>query len=194
MEEKIFCNVKNRSASIIIYRIPEEGIRREFAPGEVKRIEPAELEKLNYQQGGKEIIGHFLQVQSEKVMNDLGIKTEPEYNMSEQQVAELLKSGSLDAFLDCLDFAPVGVIDLVKKYSVMLPLQDYDKRKALKEKTGFDVDAALRNIEAEKAESKAEAAPAQRRVKADQPKEELPTGRRTSGTNYKVVSKIETNE
>jgi hypothetical protein len=160
MEEKIFCNVKNRSASIIIYRIPEEGIRREFAPGEVKRIELAELEKLNYQQGGKEIIGHFLQVQSEKVMNDLGIKTEPEYNMSEQQVAELLKSGSLDAFLDCLDFAPVGVIDLVKKYSVILPLQDYDKRKALKEKTGFDVDAALRNIEAEKAESKAEAAPA----------------------------------
>lgn len=194
MEEKIFCNVKNRSASIIIYRIPEEGIRREFAPGEVKRIELAELEKLNYQQGGKEIIGHFLQVQSEKVMNDLGIKTEPEYNMSEQQVAELLKSGSLDAFLDCLDFAPVGVIDLVKKYSVMLPLQDYDKRKALKEKTGFDVDAALRNIEAEKAESKAEAAPAQRRVKTDRPKEELPTGRRTSGTNYKVVSKIETNE
>ena len=64
MEEKIFCNVKNRSASIIIYRIPEEGIRREFAPGEVKRIELAELEKLNYQQGGKEIIGHFLQVQS----------------------------------------------------------------------------------------------------------------------------------
>lgn len=194
MEEKIFCNVKNRSASIIIYRIPEEGIRREFAPGEVKRIELAELEKLNYQQGGKEIIGHFLQVQSEKVMNDLGIKTEPEYNMSEQQVAELLKSGSLDAFLDCLDFAPVGVIDLVKKYSVMLPLQDYDKRKALKEKTGFDVDAALRNIEAEKAEAKTEAVPAQRRVKTDQPKEELPTGRRTSGTNYKVVSKIETNE
>lgn len=194
MEEKIFCNVKNRSASIIIYRIPEEGIRREFAPGEVKRIELAELEKLNYQQGGKEIMGHFLQIQSEKVMNDLGIKTEPEYNMSEQQVAELLKSGSLDAFLDCLDFAPVGVIDLVKKYSVMLPLQDYDKRKALKEKTGFDVDAALRNIEAEKAEVKAEATPTQRRVKAEQPQEELPTGRRTSGTNYKVVSKIETNE
>ena len=31
--------VKNRSASVVVYVIPEEGIRREFMPGESKRIE-----------------------------------------------------------------------------------------------------------------------------------------------------------
>ena len=33
-----FCNVKNRSGSHIVYNIPEDGIRRAFAPGEVKKI------------------------------------------------------------------------------------------------------------------------------------------------------------
>ena len=78
--------------------------------------------------------------------------------MSEAEVAELLRTGSLDAFLDALDFAPIGVIDLIKSLAVQLPLTDIDKRKALKQKTGFDVDKALIHIEEEKAEEKAPAA------------------------------------
>ena len=35
--------VKNRSASVVVYVIPEEGIRREFMPGESKRIEKSEF-------------------------------------------------------------------------------------------------------------------------------------------------------
>ena len=34
----IICNVKNRSAGMVVYRIPEMGIRREFAPGETKEF------------------------------------------------------------------------------------------------------------------------------------------------------------
>ena len=63
--------------------------------------------------------------------------------MSEQDIVRLIKEGSVDEFLDCLDFAPVGVIDLIKKFSVSIPLYDMQKRAALKKKTGFDVDAAL---------------------------------------------------
>lgn len=102
----------------------------------------------------------------------------------------MIKTGSLDAFLDCLDFAPVGVMDLVKKYAVSVPLADYEKRKALKEKTGFDVDAALKNIAAEQAEDAAKATTTQRRI---QPVDETPVnpGRRTSGSNYKVTSRAE---
>lgn len=180
----IICNVKNRSAGMVVYRIPEMGIRREFAPGETKKINWDELEKLSYQSGGRELMYHFLQVQSQEALDDLGIKTEPEYNMTEQQIAELLVSGSLDAFLDCLDFAPMGVIDLIKKLAVSLPLNDATKRDALKEKTGFDTTAAIANLRAEQAEDNAPAATApERRVK-----EEVKTpGRRTSGSNYKVV-------
>ena len=44
-----YCNVKNRSASVVVYKIPEDGIRRSFAPGETKKISFEELEKLTYQ-------------------------------------------------------------------------------------------------------------------------------------------------
>lgn len=185
-------NVKNRSSSVVVYRIPETNIRREFAPGEVKRIPFGELEKLTYQDGGRELLENFLQILEEEVTSDLNVNREPEYNMSEQQIVDLLKNGSLDAFLDALDFAPIGVIDLIKSFSVSLPLTDIDKRKALKSKTGFDVDNALRHIEEEKSEISPSNAPtvAERRTQPAAA-EAIPAGRRTSGTAYKTVKKAE---
>lgn len=153
-------NVKNRSSSVVVYRIPETNLRREFAPGEVKKIPFGELEKLTYQEGGRELLENFLQIMENEVTSDLGVNRELEYNMSEQEIIALLQTGSLDAFLDALDFAPIGVIDLIKTLAVQLPLTDMNKRKALKQKTGFDVDKALVHIEEEKAEEKAPAAPA----------------------------------
>ena len=176
MAQIYYYNVKNRSSSRVIYKIPEDGIRREFAPGETKRITYSELLKLSYQPGGRELMANFLQIQSEGVLHSLNIKAEPEYYMSEKQIVDLLKNGTQEAFLDCLDFAPQGVIDLIKKYAVSLPLSDYNKRQALKQKTGFDVDVALVNS-GEETDTKAEETPAVAR----------PAGRRTS-TNYKVVS------
>ena len=71
---------------------------------------------------------------------------EPEYNMSVEDVKKLMLEGSLDAFLDCLDFAPAGVIQIIKDLAVKLPLNDVAKRKAIKDKTNFDVDRAIANI------------------------------------------------
>jgi hypothetical protein len=109
--------------------------------------------------------------------------------MTEEQIIDLIKTGSLDAFLDCLDFAPVGVIDLLKKFSVSVPLADYDKRQALKEKTGFDVDIALKNMIADKAEDTTSSivSTTTRRV---QP-EAATSGRRTAAPKYNVVKKGE---
>ena len=177
--KKYYYNVKNRSATTVLYKIPEDNIRRRFTPGETKRISYDELLKLSYQPGGREMMANFLQIQSEGVPKSLGMRPQPEYYMSEAQVIDLLKKGSLDAFLDCLDFAPEGVIDLIKRFAVSLPLTDYDKRVALKTKTGFDTDAAIANSGKEvdtKTEQAAKAA-------AEAP----PTGRRTN-TNYKVVN------
>lgn len=181
-------NVKNRSSSVVVYRIPETNLRREFQPGETKKIPFGELEKLTYQPGGHALLEEFLQIVDEAVTNNLNVRREVEYDMSEVQIRDLLTRGSLDAFLDALDFAPMGVIDLIKTMSVSLPLEDYNKRKALLEKTGFDVDKAVANLQAEKAEEKAAAtetaaAPTERRVKPA-----AQTGRRTA-PNYKVVVK-----
>lgn len=181
-------NVKNRSSSIVVYRIPETNLRREFAPQEVKLIPFEELEKLTYQPGGRELLENFLQIVEEDVTTDLNIHREPEYNMSEAQVAALITRGSLDAFLDALDFAPIGVLDLIKEMSVKIPLTDFNKRKALKQKTGFDVDKALVHLEEERQseENLIGSQPKnERRVKVEE--EVKPTGRRTT-PNYKIVS------
>ena len=53
MESSKILKVKNRSASLAVYSIPEINIRREFAPGETKNITYGELEKLSYQQIGR---------------------------------------------------------------------------------------------------------------------------------------------
>lgn len=181
-----FCVIKNRSASVIVYSIPELGVRRSFAPGESKRITFEEIEKLTYQPGGMNILTRFLQIQSDDVLNSIGARVEPEYHMSENDVKNLLISGSLDQFLDVLDFAPDGVIDLVKRFSVELPLQNLEKRKALKEKIGLDVDAVLRHREEEKENPQdtiLKTAP-QRRVQS----EATTPGRRTATPNYKTVT------
>ena len=177
INETTMYNVKNRSSSVVVYRIPETNLRREFEPGEIKRVSFGELEKLTYQPGGRELLENFLQILEEEVTTDLNVHREIEYDMSEAQIRDLLLNGSLDAFLDALDFAPIGVIDLIKTMSVQLPLTDLNKRRALKEKTGFDVDRALVHIEEERiAEMQkdsnkidtAEAAPT-RRVKTEEP-------------------------
>ena len=177
------CIVKNRSASMVVYRIPEDGIRREFAPGESKRVRFSELEKLSYQSGGRALMANFLQINDETVTENLNIPTEPEYYMSEEQIVDLIQTGTMDAFMDCLDFAPVGIIDLIKKYAVSLPMNSIEKRQVLKDKTGFDVSRAIEHIEAEKAEDNG--------TEKIVPATTTTTGRRTT-TNYKVVSKADT--
>jgi hypothetical protein len=173
--------VKNRSTSTVVYSIPEDGTRRVFQPSEVKKISGNELEKLSYLPGGRSLIANFLQITNEDFISDLGIHTELEYSYSEEDIKNLLLYGSLDELLDCLDYAPLGVIDLVKQIAVSLPLNDLNKRKAIENKLGFSVEKALQHIEEDKraeADSKNDAsskiapavAPATgRRVQKDKP-------------------------
>lgn len=176
MAKQYYYNVKNRSGSVVTYKVPELNVQRKFIPGETKRISYEEIMRLSYQLGGKELLAEFLQIDSIQVPKSIGINPQPEYYMSEQQIVELLKTGSLEQFLDCLDFAPEGVLELVKKFSVELPLSDYSKRQALKDKLGFDVDAAISNSGREPTAEK----------EAEKVVAEVPTGRRTT-TNYKIV-------
>lgn len=136
-------SVKNRSSSMVVYTIPEKNIRREFMPAETKVLPYDELVDLSFQAGGRNIMENFLQVQAVDARESLSLHTEPEYNMSEEDIKNLLLTGSNDALLDALDFAPIGVIDLIKQYAVSLPVNDMTKRQAIKDKTGFDVTKAL---------------------------------------------------
>lgn len=150
--KNVVYNIKNVSAGVVIYRIPEINIRREFVAGETKKNIPyEELEKLCYQPGGREILANYLQIVDKNVLQDLGIPTEPEYFYSEEKIKDIMINGSQDEFLDFLDFAPIGRLDLIKKFAVSLPLTDTMKIDAIREKTGFDVAKAIAMEKADKA-------------------------------------------
>ena len=184
MNQKV--GVKNRSHSTVIYNIPEMNVRRQFTPGETKQITLAELEALTYRPGGLTLIIDCLLITDQGIANQIiNHKIEPEYWLDEKGVINLIQNGSIDEFLDCLDFAPDGVIELVKVAATKLPLNDVKKREALKLKTGYDLGRALFNIrlakEEEEAAGKVEEAKPERRVQKTE------TGRRTT-PNYKVVT------
>ena len=193
MENKFYL-VTNRSAGLVGYSIPEMGIKsREFQPGETKKITAEELINLSYMPGGNVLMKDYLQIQDVQLREDLIGQTEPEYNMGIEDVKKLILTGSMDEWLDCLDFAPSGVIDIIKTLSVELPLTDTNKMQAFKDKKGFDLARAIRAKQEEDAEAAAagqmaDNKPAQRRVQT-QKEETVSPARRTSGSKYKVVNK-----
>ena len=101
----------------------------------------------------------------------------------------MILTGSYEAFLDALDFAPIGIIDLIKSMSVSLPIQDINKREALKNKLGFDVDRVIVNDRARKELDLVVDANGDK-VLQKKAQSAAPVGRRTAPT-YKVVSKEE---
>lgn len=179
--------VKNRSDSTVGYYLPEERITRNFAPGEVKDLKKEELEKVAYIPGGLTILQDYLLIADKELAESLGIKTEPEYWMTEDEIKENITHGSLDLFLDILDFAPQGVIDIIKKLAVELPLGDTYKLEALYKATGFDANAAIRNMrESNEGLVNKEEVVKPRRV----PVEEAPkTSVESQPVKYKIIEK-----
>ena len=183
MDKNLMYNVTNRSGSTVCYSILEmNNLRRTFAAGETKKLSYEELEKLTYIPGGLTLISNYLLIKEADVVENLGIHAEPEYHLNRDEVIKLMLTGSLDAFLDCLDFAPEGVLQIIKDAAVELPLNDVQKREAIKTKLGFDVSAAVANKEASNNNEIIPDKP-ERRVK-----ETTAPTRRVETPEYKVVN------
>ena len=179
MEKSTLIKVLNRDNGAVVYSIPEmNGLKRVYQAGETKEITFEEIEKLSYIPGGMELLQDCLVI----LDNDEAIKkilghVEPEYSYTKDDIINLMKNGSLDEFLDCLDFAPEGVKDLIKTLSVELPLNDVAKREAILNKLGFNVDNAIR-IKRESEEPTKEEPTTKRRVQKTQNKTSTSTSRR----------------
>ena len=144
MDGNTLIKVANRDSGLVGYVIPDLGnLRRTFEPREEKEISFEELKKLSYLPGGKYILENCLVIKNEEAVSELIGDVELEYFYDEEQVKDLLLNGSYEQFLDCLDFAPDGVIECVKDLAVKLPLNDVSKREAILRKTGFDVNKAV---------------------------------------------------
>ena len=144
MEDNAKVKVKNRSHSPVVYVVPDMGnLRREFSGLEEKIITFEELRKLNGTYGGSVLLKDYLVIRDEQAVKDLNFDVEPEYFYNKEDVERILTKGSMDEFLDCLDFAPQGVIDLIKEYAVTLPLNDVAKREVLLDKFDYDVNKII---------------------------------------------------
>ena len=187
IENTTLIKVLNRDNGSVGYTIPDLGnLHRTFQPGEEKELPMDELRKLSYLPGGKALLEECLVVKNEEALKELFIDAEPEYFYSENDIKNILLNGTLEEFLDCLDFAPTGVIELIKEYAVKLEINDIAKRKAILDKTGFNVTSAI-EINHEVQEDEPEVDKERRTIpfKAETSAQE---GRRVAVPKYTVVS------
>ena len=166
MDKNTIIKICNRDNAAVFYDIPEmNGLHRVFQPNEVKEVTLEELIKLSYEPGGMSLLKNNFVLNNKEAIKIILGQVEPEYNYTPTDVKNLLLNGSLDELLDCLDFAPEGVIELVKTLAVELPLNDVAKRDAILEKTNFNVTNAIqikKDTEADMPQPAA--APTKRRV------------------------------
>lgn len=180
--------VQNRDNGSVGYTIPDlNNLHRTYQPNETKNITMDELRKLSYVPGGMEILRNYLVILDEEAREEILSDVEPEYYLTKDGVKQLLLEGSLDALLDCLDFAPSGVVDLVKDVAVEIELNDVKKRDAILNKTGFNVTNAI-NINKDTTEETEKVKPVRRVGQSEVKAETAPTGRRTATPVYKVVT------
>lgn len=147
MEDNRKVKIINRAGNgVVSYTIPDMGnLQRVFQDGEEKVITFEEVRKLSYIPGGMVLLNDYLVINDKQVLEELNMAPEQEYFYTKEDIERLMKEGSLDEFLDCLDFAPEGILQAIKIMSVELPLNDVAKRKAILEKLNFNVDNAVRN-------------------------------------------------
>lgn len=191
IEKDTLIKVKNRDSGTVGYTIPELGnLHRSFSKGETKEIPMDELRKLSYISGGKILLQNYLIVQNQDALKELlSDDVEPEYYYGEEEVKKLLLTGSNDQLLDCLEFAPEGVIGLVKDLAVSLKINDISKRNIILEKTGFNVTNAIA-INEETIEGEGEEAKSSRRSApvTVEKSDEAPKRRVAAPQQYNVVS------
>lgn len=189
IEKNTLVKVINRFSGTVGYEVDDLGVYRNFYPGESKDIPFEELEKLSFTPGGMTILKEYLEITDKNIAAKIfNLNPEPEYFYSKEDIEKVMQSGTLDEFLDCLDFAPASVHELIKDMAVSLPLNDVSKRKAIKDKFGFDVDKAIEikntKYDGANSEIQTENQATVRRVKTT-------TTAAPSGRRYKPITKDE---
>ena len=159
MEEKItstkVVSVTNRDNGGVTCML-SNGRSISFNKGETKKVSLDDLLELNSTDGGALLIKEYLVINDKDAITALELNTEPEYYYTEKEIRKLLQEGTLDQLEDCLNFAPEGVIDLLKDVALEIELPDVRKRKLITQKTGWNIDSILYVKAALNAESKDE--------------------------------------
>lgn len=140
-----YVEVMNRNNGTTGYTL-NDGRHESFQAGETRKISLNDLEELSYIPGGQYMLENYLIIKDQSALDFLQINTEPEYFYTEAEISKILLSSdpeSLDQLEDCLNFAPAGVIEIVKDIAVKKQIPDVRKRKLITKMTGFSIDNAI---------------------------------------------------
>jgi hypothetical protein len=191
MENSTLVKVTNRNSGSVGYHVTEMGVNRQFEPRETKEVPFEELKSLSFKPGGLAILKDCLVVKDMEALKALDIDVEPEYFYTEDDIKRLFTQGTLNEFLDCLDFAPDGVLEMIKDLAVSEPLNDMSKRQAILEKLKFDVTNAItvQNTKFDGGDEDNTHKKEHAGRRAATPAVATESGRRVATPNYKVVEK-----
>ena len=187
-------SVTNRNNGFTGYTIPDLNITRTFNIGETKKISLDELKQLQFVEGGDYLLKHCLIINDKNALEVLNMSdVEPEYFYTEAEIKELLTNGSLDQLEDALNFAPEGVIEIIKSMAIKMELPDTRKRKIISDKTGLNIDNAIMVNEVMKEEHSDVTEKAETKVRKAAPinagSAATPARKAEPMSRYKVVSK-----
>lgn len=129
--------VINRSAETISYDLPELHIKRHFELNEEKDIPEEELKALWQTLGGNYQIKNLLLVEDKEWVKDHW-DAPIEYFWHAEDVKNCVLHDEPELFEETLDYAPEGVVEMIKEYAWRLPMQDLNKVEILERKTGFN--------------------------------------------------------
>ena len=168
----------NRDNGAVGYTIPDLNLRRSFSAGETKTVTFDEIEKLSWSRGGLSLLKNYLIIQDKEAAEEILGSVEPEYFYTKDTVKTLLTEGTLEQLQDTLEFGPKGVIDLVKKEAVDLPVNNVAMREEILNKTKFNVDKAI-EIKKASLEEEVQEEPSKRKAAPVETKTTT-TGRKTT--------------
>lgn len=152
LDDKEIVVLKNISDGVVFYDLPELNLKRTYEAGSIKKVPANEVRVLNYQAGGYRLLQDYLSLDNEELCEELGLDITVEYHWSAEDVKDLLLNGSLDRLKDALDFAPLGIVELIKTLAVELEITDLTKREAIhscKRAKYYDVTAAIKSLQIE---------------------------------------------
>ena len=182
--------VRNRNAGTTRYTL-DDGRSRFFEYNEVKKVPFGELKQLSYSHGGQGILSDCLVIEDKNALEFLNMNVEPEYFYSDEEIKKILLEGTLDQLEDTLNFAPEGVIELIKKIGFELEIFDVRKRDLIAQKTGFNISNAINikhQLEVEENKEAATEAP-KRKTAPIEVNNSAPVRKTVAPDKYKVVEK-----
>lgn len=172
IKDDALIEVQNLTSSVVSYMVPETNHVRHFEGQQTRRdITAGELRKIYATKGGRALINDYLAVKNKALSEEFNIATdafEHEYSWTQKEVDTVLRSGSLEALQDALEFGPQGIKELIVDRALELKIPDNNKLAAIKEFTGRDVANMIKlDTELNDSKSKEDTSQGTRRVTSE---------------------------